>query len=83
MTITGECNNRCRNIYSRNHGRVQQQDVVKGLCQYIWYVSNSVFHSCAGVTSEKELLSPDNKVHPDYYTDSLPDLLSVKQKVKA
>ena len=39
--------------------------------------------SCTGVTTEKELLSPDNKVHPDYYTDSLPDLLSVKQSVKA
>lgn len=37
----------------------------------------------AGVTSEKELLSPENKVHPDYYTDSLPDLLSVKQALKA
>jgi len=35
------------------------------------------------VTTEKELLSPDNKVHPDYYTDSLPDLLSVKQAVSA
>ncbi|DBA86404.1 TPA: Phosphoglycolate phosphatase 1A, chloroplastic [Trebouxia sp. C0005] len=37
----------------------------------------------SGVTTEKELLSPDNKVHPDYYTDSLPDLLSVKQSVSA
>lgn len=37
----------------------------------------------SGVTTEKELLSPDNKVHPDYYTNSLPDLLSVKQAVKA
>ena len=36
-----------------------------------------------GVTTEKELLSPENKVHPDYYTDQLPDLLSVKEKVKA
>lgn len=36
-----------------------------------------------GVTTEEELLSPDNKVHPDYFTDKLPDLLSVKQSVKA
>ena len=43
----------------------------------------NVCHGVAGVTTEKELLSPDNKVHPDYYTDSLPDLLSVKQSVKA
>lgn len=38
---------------------------------------------CAGVTGEKELLSPENKVHPDYYTNSLADLLSVKQALKA
>ena len=38
---------------------------------------------CVGVTTEKELLSPENQVHPDYYTDSLPDLLSVKQALQA
>ena len=37
----------------------------------------------SGVTTEKELLSPENKVHPDYYTDQLSDLLTVKDKLKA
>lgn len=38
---------------------------------------------CAGVTTERELLSPENKVHPDYYTDQLSDLLTVKEQVKS
>ena len=42
-----------------------------------------MFQSGAGVTTEKELLSPENKVHPDYYTNQLSDLLSVKEKVSA
>jgi hypothetical protein len=37
----------------------------------------------AGVTDEATLLSPDNKVHPDYYMSQLPELLSVKQAVAA
>ena len=37
----------------------------------------------AGVTTEDALLSPDNKVHPDVYTDQLPDLLSAKKAVAA
>ena len=37
----------------------------------------------AGVTTEKQLLSPDNKVHPDMYADQLPELLSVKDAVTA
>jgi phosphoglycolate phosphatase len=32
----------------------------------------------SGVTTEKELLSESNKVHPDYYTDKLPELLSCR-----
>jgi phosphoglycolate phosphatase len=32
----------------------------------------------SGVTTEEELLSPDNSIHPDIYMDSLPQLLSVK-----
>jgi hypothetical protein len=31
------------------------------------YYPRSLVHSAAGVTSEETLLSPDNKVHPDYY----------------
>jgi len=33
----------------------------------------------AGVTTEEQLLSPDNSIHPDYYADSLAALLEVKQ----
>ena len=33
----------------------------------------------AGVTTEKELLSEGNTIHPEIYTDQLPDLLSVKK----
>ena len=32
----------------------------------------------SGVTTEAELLSPSNTVHPDYYTAQLPELLSCK-----
>jgi ribonucleotide monophosphatase NagD (HAD superfamily) len=32
----------------------------------------------SGVTTEAELLSEGNSVHPDYYTDQLPDLLTCK-----
>ncbi len=31
----------------------------------------------AGVTTEEALLSPENSIHPDLYTASLPDMLSV------
>jgi phosphoglycolate phosphatase len=34
----------------------------------------------AGVTSEETLLSPDNKVHPDFYMPQLSDLLTIKEK---
>ena len=39
--------------------------------------------TCAGVTTEEALLSPDNTVHPDMYADQLPELLSVKDAVAA
>ena len=29
----------------------------------------------SGVTTEAALLSAENSIHPDYYTDALPDLL--------
>ena len=29
----------------------------------------------AGVTTEAELSSPENKIHPDFVTSKLPDLL--------
>ena len=32
----------------------------------------------SGVTTEEELLSPTNAIHPDYYTARLPELLSCK-----
>ena len=32
----------------------------------------------AGVTTENELLSEGNTIHPEIYTDQLPDLLNVK-----
>lgn len=35
----------------------------------------------SGVTTEDTLLSPDNKVHPDYYMTELPELLSVKEQL--
>ena len=31
----------------------------------------------AGVTTEQALLSPDNHIQPDLYTNALPDMLSV------
>jgi len=37
----------------------------------------------SGVTTEAQLLSPDNKIHPDYFMAELPELLSVKASVKA
>jgi hypothetical protein len=42
-------------------------------------------HACAGagVTTESELLSPENTVHPNLYTDQLPDVLAVKDAVAA
>ncbi len=33
------------------------------------------------MTSEETLLSPENKVHPDYYMSELPELLGIKEKV--
>ena len=39
----------------------------------------------SGVTTEEALLSPENTIHPNYYTGSLADLLAVKagEAVKA
>lgn len=37
----------------------------------------------SGVTTEEQLLSPDNKIHPDLYMASLPELLSAKSQIKA
>lgn len=37
----------------------------------------------SGVTTEEQLLSPDNAIHPDCYMDSLAALLDVKQPVAA
>ena len=34
----------------------------------------------SGVTTEEELLSPSNAVHPDYYTSQLADLLPCKPR---
>lgn len=34
----------------------------------------------SGVTTEEELLSEGNKIHPDYYTAKLPELLSCRPK---
>lgn len=36
----------------------------------------------SGVTDEETLLSPENKVHPDYYMSQLSELLSVKAPAK-
>ena len=33
----------------------------------------------SGVTDEATLLSPNNKIHPDYYMTQLSDLLSAKK----
>ena len=35
----------------------------------------------SGVTSEETLLSPENKIHPDFYMPQISDLLSVKSKL--
>jgi phosphoglycolate phosphatase len=35
----------------------------------------------SGVTTEEELLSPGNSIHPDVYMDSLPQLLSIKDQL--
>lgn len=40
-------------------------------------------NACAGVTTEAELLSPENTVHPDLYTDQLPDVLAIREAVAA
>ncbi|KAI3431665.1 hypothetical protein D9Q98_004712 [Chlorella vulgaris] len=37
----------------------------------------------SGVTTEEQLLSPDNSIHPDCYMDSLAALLEAKQPVAA
>ena len=37
----------------------------------------------AGVTTEEQLLSPDNSIHPDYYADSLAALLEAKGELAA
>lgn len=37
--------------------------------------------SFAGVTTENTLLDSANKIHPDLYTNSLPDLLKIKSEV--
>lgn len=37
----------------------------------------------SGVTTEEELLSPDNKVHPDLYVESLGAMLEIKAAVAA
>ena len=39
----------------------------------------SIPYLAAGVTDEATLLSPQNKVIPDYYMPGLPDLLSVRE----
>ena len=33
----------------------------------------------SGVTTEQTLLAPENKIHPDYYTSCLGDLLPAKK----
>ena len=45
------------------------------------HAASALKHACfwlAGVTTERELLSEGNTIHPEIYTDQLPDLLSVK-----
>ena len=42
-----------------------------------------ISHAGAGVTTEEQLLSPENSIHPDAYMDSLAALLEVKQPVAA
>lgn len=37
----------------------------------------------SGVTTEEQLLSPDNTIHPDFYADSLSALLEVKETAAA
>jgi len=46
-----------------------------------WLFSCTASH--AGVTTEEQLLSPDNSIHPDVYMDSLAAMLEVKQPVSA
>ena len=36
----------------------------------------------AGVTTEGELASPENKIHPDFVTSKLPDLLEAARGSK-
>lgn len=36
----------------------------------------------SGVTTEEALLAPDNAIHPNYYTEALPDLLEALQAKK-
>jgi len=47
------------------------------------HISRTAGMCCAGVTTEAELLSPENTVHPDLYTSQLPDVLQVKDAVAA
>jgi hypothetical protein len=35
------------------------------------------------VTTEEQLLSPENEINPDYYMTQLSDLLTVKQPASA
>jgi hypothetical protein len=44
---------------------------------------DGTLRAAAGVTDEETLLSPDNKIHPDYYMSCLPELLTVKATVAA
>ncbi|GFR42429.1 hypothetical protein Agub_g3334 [Astrephomene gubernaculifera] len=46
----------------------------------LWGIQNGAGTCCvlSGVTSESQLLSSDNKVHPSLYMDSIGDFLSVK-----
>lgn len=49
----------------------------------VLHIINMFTAVLAGVTTEQQLLSPDNKVHPDNYMNQLSDLLTIKDKAMA
>ena len=53
-------------------------DVADNICQALTDGGLKTMLVLSGVTDEATLMSPENKVKPDFYTSKLGDLLAVK-----
>lgn len=74
--------NSCRYSQRGAAQGLREQDLSHLLHQH-WFTPPSpcLWDLAAGITSEALLKSPENKIFPTYYTNTVGDLLTVKDKL--